>query len=191
VIYTYVYYEDEGSKGSNNVTSLLHQYLDKKHGLDLTKPKKNLSIVMDNCLGQNKNNTVLCFLSWLVEKGYFEEVQFVFFVVGHTKNVADCLFNILKITYHHLNLFSMNMLIDALNTADQSISELVTHEVFKDYNKMFARFYKDLDSIKKWQIFKSSITLGPGIVEVRSSNLDDAETQVFDIRKKSYMKRIT
>jgi lipoprotein signal peptidase len=117
-------------------------------------------------LGAKRNNTVLRFLSWLVEKGYFEEVQFVFFVVGHTKNVADRLFNILKITYHHLNLFSMNMLIDALNMADQLISESVTHEVFKDYDKNFDRFYKDLDSIKKWQIFKASITLGPGIVEV-------------------------
>jgi hypothetical protein len=63
VIYTYVYCEDEGDKGSNNVTSLLHQYLDKKHGLDSTKPKKKLSIVMDNCLGQNE--TIRCFVFFL------------------------------------------------------------------------------------------------------------------------------
>jgi lipoprotein signal peptidase len=129
---------------------------------------------MDNCSGENKNNMVLCFLSWLVEKGYFEEVQFAFFLVGHTKNVADRLFNILMISYLHLNIFSMKMLIAALNTADQSILESVTHEVFKDYDKMFNSIYKDLDSIKKWQIFKASkALLGPGKIEVRSSNLED------------------
>jgi hypothetical protein len=154
-------------------------------------------------LGQNKNtNTVLCFLSWLVEKKvYFEEVQFTSFVVGHTRKVANHLFNILKISYQHLNIFSMkmliavlntaDMLIAALNTADQSILESVTHEVFKDYDKMFDQFNKDLDSIKKWQISKASIALGPGKIEVRSSTLEDSECQTFDIRRKSYMKRTT
>ncbi len=124
-------------------------------------------------MGQNKNtNTVLCFLSWLVEKKvYFEEVQFTSFVVGHTRKVANHLFNILKISYLHLNIFSMKMLIAALNTVDQSISESVTHEVFKDYDKMFNQFYKDLDSVKKWQIFKASKALGPGKIEACSSNL--------------------
>jgi hypothetical protein len=34
VLYTYVYCENEGSKGGNNVTSLLHWYIDTKYGLD-------------------------------------------------------------------------------------------------------------------------------------------------------------
>jgi hypothetical protein len=36
ILYTHVYCEDEGSKGGNNVTSLLHQYIDTKYGLDTT-----------------------------------------------------------------------------------------------------------------------------------------------------------
>jgi hypothetical protein len=191
ILYTYVYCEHEGSKGGNNVTSLLHRYIDTKYGFDARNPKKKLSIVMDNCSGQNKNNTVLHFLSWLVEQAYFEEMQFAFFVVGHTKNVANRLFNILKILYRNLNIFSMKMLIAALNTADQPISESVTHEVFKDYDKMLDRIYKDLDSVKKWQIFKSSKALGPGKIEFSSSNLEGAKCEAFDIRRKSYMKRTT
>jgi hypothetical protein len=61
----------------------------------------------------------------------------------------------------------MKMLIAALDTADQSILESVTHEAVKDYDKMFNQFYKDLDSIKKWQISKATKALGPGKIEVQ------------------------
>jgi hypothetical protein len=48
---------------------------------------KELNLVMDNCGGQNKNNCVIPLAPYLVEMGYFEEVNIIFLVVGHTKNV--------------------------------------------------------------------------------------------------------
>ena len=45
-----------------------------------------LNIVLDNCSGQNKNNTVLKLLVWLSEMGYFWKVNYIFLVVGHTQN---------------------------------------------------------------------------------------------------------
>ena len=67
--------------------------------------RKKLSIIMDNCVGQNKNNYVLRLASYLVRKGYFSHVQFVFLVVGHTKNAADRFFNALKAYYRFRNVF--------------------------------------------------------------------------------------
>ena len=54
-------------------------------------------IFIDNCTGRNKNDyTVLKFLVYLTEMGYYSKVTFVFLKVGHTKNPADCLFNLFK-----------------------------------------------------------------------------------------------
>ena len=39
------------------------------------------------------------FALYLVEAGYFKTVNFVFYIVGHTKNAADRWFNILKKQY--------------------------------------------------------------------------------------------
>jgi hypothetical protein len=55
-----------------------------------------LLIVFDNCCGQNKNNTVLRLAAWIAQLGYFLEINFIFLVVGHTK---DRLFNSLKVMY--------------------------------------------------------------------------------------------
>jgi hypothetical protein len=62
-----------------------------------------LSIVMDNCGGQNKNKMVLRLALYLVEKKLFKCVEFIFYIRGHTKNVCDRLFNLLKINYSKAN----------------------------------------------------------------------------------------
>lgn len=58
----------------------------------------------DNCGGENINRVVVCFLMWLVEMRYFPRIRLVFLMKGHTKNVADRLFMLLKISYYRLNL---------------------------------------------------------------------------------------
>ena len=66
-----------------------------------------LNIIFNNCSGQNKNNTVLRLIPYLVELGYFKTVNFIFLVVGHNKNSADMLFNVLKTIYRHKDSRSM------------------------------------------------------------------------------------
>jgi len=92
-MYYHVYHERVGKKGANNVASLIMKML---WGLNLLCEDLvggELNIVFDNCSGQNKNNTVLKLAAWLMAMWYFKSVQFIFLVVGHTKNAADCLFN--------------------------------------------------------------------------------------------------
>ena len=50
--------------------------------------------------------------AWLTAMGYFKKVNFIFLIVGHTKNAADSLFNSLKHEYHKKNLFTMEGLLD-------------------------------------------------------------------------------
>ena len=98
-MYAYIYNERVGKKGANNVASLILKTLQQLNLLQDDAAGGELYIIFDNCLGQNKNNTVLKLAGWLQAMGYFKKVEFIFLIVGHTKNAADSLFNSLKHKY--------------------------------------------------------------------------------------------
>jgi hypothetical protein len=98
-MHTHVYHEGIGKKGANNVASLIVETLRKLNLLRENSVGGELNIIFDNCLGQNKNNAVIRLAGWLNAMNYFTEVNFLFLVVGHTKNSADRLFNCLKQEY--------------------------------------------------------------------------------------------
>jgi hypothetical protein len=100
---SYGYHEGQGSKGGNNVASLLMKVIKDLGWLIPGECGGRLSIVMDNCGGQNKNKMVLRLALYLVEKKLFKCVEFIFYIRGHTKNVCDRLFNLLKINYSKAN----------------------------------------------------------------------------------------
>jgi hypothetical protein len=157
-LYAYVYHEGEGKCGGNNVASLVLETLRKTGLLNLNNPpSKKLTFVFDNCSGQNKNGMVLKLVVYLVEMGYFEEVQFMFLIVGHTKNPADRLFNLLKLLYRSLNLFTMKQLIATVNTNEFVTAVQAEEEVFKDFMEYQQRFYKAFESntIKIYHVFSS------------------------------------
>jgi folylpolyglutamate synthase/dihydropteroate synthase len=106
-----------GKKGANNVASLVVKTLTR---LNLLREDSvgELNIIFDNCSGQNKNNTVLKLAAWLKAMGYFRRVNFIFLVVGHTKNAADRLFNSLKHEYRKQDIFTMEVLIRKLSASD-------------------------------------------------------------------------
>ena len=45
-------------------------------------PCGELNVVLHNCSDQNKNNTILNLVTYFLERGYFNKVNFIFFVVG-------------------------------------------------------------------------------------------------------------
>jgi hypothetical protein len=103
-MHIHVYTDAVGKKGANNVASLIMKTLSSLNLLKEHMIGRELNIIFDHCCGQNKNNTVLRLVAWLAQLGHFHEVNFIFLVVGHTKNAADCLFNSLKVRYRKKNL---------------------------------------------------------------------------------------
>ncbi len=103
----YGYTEDQGGKGGNNVASLIMKGLADLGWRKQGCPGKRLSIIMDNCRGQNKNKYVLRLALLLAELKYFLTVELIFYIRDHTKNACDRLFNQLKKRWHKRQVFTM------------------------------------------------------------------------------------
>ena len=69
-------------------------------------PLKFYNLVMDNCGGQNKNTMVIFFFLMLCEIGIIGEVNIIFLIRRHTKNLCDQIFALLKKYYHYKNLYT-------------------------------------------------------------------------------------
>ena len=181
-MHCHVYHEGVGKKGANNVSSLILKTLRLLNLLREDSVGGELNIVFDNCSGQNKNNTVLKLAAWIMAMGYFKVVNFIFLVVGHTKNSADRLFNSLKGEYRRQNIFTMEGLIESLNRSETVTVHPAGPEDFYDYDQLLNAVFRDLaGQIKKNHIFSCNDDGSKMIL--RQSNLVEHAATVHKLRK--------
>jgi hypothetical protein len=95
-LHCHVYHKRVGKKGTNNVASLIVKMLRQLNLLCEELVSGELNVIFHNCSGQNKNNIVLRLAPWLMAMGYFNEVNFIFVVVGHTKNLLTAFLTLTK-----------------------------------------------------------------------------------------------
>ena len=187
-MYCHVYHEGVGKKGANNnVSSLIVKTLRQLNLLLDDSAGGELNVIFDNCLGQNKNNTVLKLAAWLKAMGFFYTVNFTFLVVGHTKNAADRLFNSLKHEYRKRNIFTMEDLVFQLNVSTSVTVIPTSHEDFLDYDTLLKGMYIDLaGKIKQNHVFScSGDDLTSVSIYLRRSNLEDHTTTTHKVSKRS------
>jgi hypothetical protein len=169
-MHAHVYHEGIGKKGANNVASLIIKTLRELNLLRENSVGGEFNIIFDNCSGQNKNNTVIRLAGWLNAMNYFKEVNFIFLVVGHTKNAADGLFNSLKTEYGLQNIFTCKDLLEALNRPPMVTVHPANSVDFCDYDKFMQELYRTLvGNIKTNHIF--SCTDDGSQKTLRKSNL--------------------
>ena len=77
-LHAHVYHEGVGKKGANNVASLLIKTFKYLKWMREDETAEKVTMIFDNCTGQNKNNCVLKLVGYLVELGYFKRVKFLF-----------------------------------------------------------------------------------------------------------------
>ena len=128
----YTWLEGEADRGANNICSCLLKDFKSRGFLD-QENYGSLTIIADNCGGQNKNKHVVRFLMWLVEMHYFPEINLFFLVKGHTKNACDRLFNLVKLDYHKQNTFIMEELLECLNKNEFVTCERMEKDEFFDF----------------------------------------------------------
>jgi hypothetical protein len=186
--HAHLYHEGVGKKGANNVASLIVKTLRQLNILHEDSVGGELNIIFDNCMGQNKNNTVLKLATWMMAMNYFKEVNIIFLIVGHTKNDADRLFNSLKTKYRLQNLFMIQDLLEALNRSPMDTAHPASPEDFLDNNKLINYLYRPLAGIvKKNHIF--SCMDGRLQMWLRQSNQEEHNNElVFNLRKRTTSK---
>jgi hypothetical protein len=194
-LYCHLYKEGDGKKGGDNVASLLMKSLRHLNILQDDCRGKELNVVFDNCPGQNKNHHVLWLVPYLIEMGYFHTVNFIFLVVGHTKNAADRRFNNLKMIYRKSNVYTFNQLLEVCGKSAHVTVVPVVDGDFKDYDYFFDLFYGKIAAITKSHIFscrrssnETVYTEGTKLLmSVKESNLEEHPTKVTNILKPNMM----
>ena len=150
-----MYTEAEGGNGGNLVSSVIMKYMFDRGLLDGRQQYK-LTIIMDNCSGQNKNKMVIQLAPYQIMKQHFEHVSILFLVAGHTKNTANRLFNLLKIDHRSQNVFSLTELITVCNLNQYVSAYKCVWADFYDWNIFLNKMFQPkLEAIKKYQLFQS------------------------------------
>lgn len=90
---SYVYTMSEKFKADSNLTiEVLQRVLQKLEVVRGRLPPR-LCLQMDNCVRENKNQYVYGYLSWLVERKIFDQIELSFLPVGHTHEDIDQMFS--------------------------------------------------------------------------------------------------
>jgi hypothetical protein len=122
--------------------------------------------------------------------GYFKEIHFIFLMVGHTKNAADCLFNLLKQEYWKQNLFTFDELVRTLDKLQLLPIHPAVAEDFLNYSKLLDSLYWPLTgNIKTNHIF--SCTDDGTQTTIRQSNLKENQEYVLDLWKRGKRDGVT
>ena len=171
----YVWREQDGDRGANNICSCLWKYFHMRGWLK--KNYSDLCIVADNCGGQNKNRIVVRFLMWLVEMGYFPRIRLIFLVKGHTKNSCDRLFNLLKLSYHRKNVYTYDTLVEIINNNKFITAHKIESTEMYDFLKWQDIFYRTPEKeFKSTHIFEfSGATYGSTATLMKKWDYDGAE----------------
>jgi hypothetical protein len=172
-LHVHIYHEGVAKKGETNVTSLIVKTLQHLNVLQDDSAGTELNIIFDNCGGQNKNSMVLRLAPWLMALGYFKAVNFIFLVVGHTKNSGDRLFSCLKLEYRKQNLYTFQDMAEALNRSKMVTVHPARPEDFLDYDKLMTKLFGRAlhGNIKKNHIFTCHDDGAQMIIQL--SNLDE------------------
>eukprot|EP00834_Sanchytrium_tribonematis_P006429 NODE_471_length_7033_cov_0.382031.p1 type:complete len:574 gc:universal NODE_471_length_7033_cov_0.382031:4047-2326(-) len=176
----YIYREDQGKKGSNNVTSILIDYIYRL----AEQQRKHLVLFADNCVGQNKNNTVMKLLNWLCLTGKCESIEMKFMIKGHTKFSPDSGFGNIKKKYLQSNVYTLAQANDMIQQSSTvNSSKIFPSHRFKDYRSKLDDFFIDISNIGQYHsfVFKHS---DPGKAELKRHVQDSHEnTTVIDLKK--------
>eukprot|EP00977_Amphora_coffeiformis_P002610 scaffold490_cov186-Amphora_coffeaeformis.AAC.1 len=181
----YVYDEGVAKKGGDNVSSLLYRDLKDRGWIDKEQgPREELTVIMDNCGGQNKNRMVLRMFGLLHEIGLYKKINICFLVAGHTKNICDRLFNMLKYKYRKSNCYSTEHMLQILNTAEDVTAVAALPTDFFEWDAYEERIYRRLKpgTVNRTQLFLYDSTK-PGILRTQDFAGADSNFHEQDIRK--------
>jgi hypothetical protein len=76
---------------------------------------------------------------YLVEMKFFQQVGFLFYVRGHTKNACDQIINQMKLHFHKQDIFAYKHALDALGKQDNVTMSDAKDPIFKNCGALFGK----------------------------------------------------
>jgi len=180
--------DGKAGKGANTTISLLWNGIQR-----FNKGEMHLRLVCDNCSGQNKNNTMIQFATWLVLTGRFSTIDIQFPIPGHTKFLPDAFFGLIKLLYRKSRVMCMADLVHVVESSTASGQNKAAlylngqEFVYYDFKEYFERFFKKLPILKKYHHFYFTSS-SPGNVYCKEK-VSSAQVQ-YKILRKTYTKRL-
>ena len=107
------------AKNANLVCSMLHDAL-KDPRVACLPHARNLVLHADNCAGQNKNKYVMSYLAWRVMVGLNDSIKLHFMVSGHTKNICDAYFGLVKRKVKRRDVWTPRDMMTVVNACTES-----------------------------------------------------------------------
>lgn len=112
----------------------------------------------DNCVGQNKNKTVMGYMNWRVMTGRNAEKKLSFMTVGHTRCSVDGCFGLIKKVYRRSDTDTINQL--PCIPCSEYICKCNQAQAFewewKAWDKFLSTFFKPIPSFSKYHHFRFS-----------------------------------
>ena len=169
-------------KGTVVVVSQLHAFFH-LHGLE----EKRVTLQADNCVGQNKNTTMLRYLAWRVITGQHEKihVQLNFILPGHTKFRPDSYFGLFKKHYRRQDhVDDMDDLVDCVRQCGQNVTcvpQLYQDWQYYDWNAYLGQWFGPLFEFGHCYTFQFDRE-HPSIMIIKTMPSDTNHTRVTMLR---------
>lgn len=152
-------------KGSNEIVSMLAQFLSTLSN----KKKKHVIFNADNCIGQNKNNTLMKFFAGLCLTGNAAIIEVKFMIKGHTFLAKDSNFSHIKRRYRCCDAFSVDHLAEIVRSSSKTNdAEVLKSDCFFNDKEALGAFFKDIPNITGYHHFYFD-TSSPGIVKLKEN----------------------
>ncbi len=161
----YLIDEGECTKGSNEVVSMLWHFLSSLPG----EKKKHIVFNADNCIGQNKNNTLMKFFAWLCLIGKSQIIEVKFMIKGHTFFSPDSNFSHIKRKYQRSDAFSAEHLAEIVRKSSKTNeAEILNSDSFFEYKEAFGKIFKNIPNISNYHHFYFDASC-PGIIKLKEN----------------------
>ena len=171
---------EQAGKGAVVVVSLVHAFFH-LHGLG----ERRVTLQADNCVGQNKNTTMMWYLAWRVITGQHNAIQLNFMLPGHTKFRPDSYFGLFKKYYRRQDhVDDMDDLADCVRHCGQNVTcvpQLYQNWQYYDWNTFLGQWFTPLAGLGRYHTFEFDRE-HPGVMKMKMLPSDTNPTEMSMLR---------
>ena len=143
--------DNSKSHGPNSVISMLHHYLEE------TQHARDLHLHCDNCVGQNKNKSLMAYMAWRILVGKEDSIAISFMVVGHTRCAVDGGFGLAKKKFRSSDTDTFDQLATLVSeSAVLNESRKSCEWLWRDWDSYLQTHFKKIAGITKFHHFSFS-----------------------------------